>query len=200
MLKKILSSLYHRYRNRLRCLCLGLNSRDTSIGKRVIIDNPQWIHFGNHCGLSDDVELCVGFNKDVTKEKEHPDLIIGNHVWIGRNCHIGCEYEIIIEDYVIFGPMVHVTDRNHYYEDVTKPIELQGEFGKGKMTIGAESWIGFGAQIMAGVNIGRHCVIGAGSIVTKDVPDYSVVGGNPARILKRYDFNTQKWVKTNGKK
>lgn len=179
----------------IKCKRFRLNSRDTSIGKRVIIINPQWIHLGYHCGLADDAELCVTYSKDVTKEKDHPDLYIGNHVWIGRNSHIGCEYEITIGDYVILGPMVHITDRNHFYEDISKPIDLQGEFGKGKMVIGAGTWIGFGAQIMAGVNIGKNCVIGAGSIVTKDVPDYCVVGGNPAKILKKYNSNTKKWEK-----
>ena len=59
---------------------------------------------------------------------------------------------------------------------------------------------GANVTILKGVSIGENSIVAAGAVVTKDVPDYCVVGGNPARILKRYDFNTQKWVKTNGKK
>lgn len=66
---------------------------------------------------------------------------------------------------------------------------------KGPIRIGRGSWIGFGAQIMSGVTIGRQCVVAAGAIVVKDVPDYCVVGGNPAKILKRYNFNTGNWEK-----
>ena len=55
--------------------------------------------------------------------------------------------------------------------------------------------LGFGCQILSGVKIGKHCVVAAGAVVTKDVPDYSVVGGNPAKLLKRYSFEKKEWVR-----
>lgn len=66
---------------------------------------------------------------------------------------------------------------------------------KGPIVIGAGTWLGFGCQIMSGVKIGKHCVIAAGAIVVKDVPDFSVVGGNPAKILRYYNPDTKSWEK-----
>ena len=89
----------------------------------------------------------------------------------------------------------------HYiYEDIHVPIYKQKTCSKGPVFIGDETWIGFNSQIMSGVSIGKHCVIASGSIVVKDVPDYSIVGGNPARILKQYNFVTNKWEKYNEEK
>ncbi|WP_317259024.1 DapH/DapD/GlmU-related protein [Parabacteroides sp. AD58] len=61
--------------------------------------------------------------------------------------------------------------------------------------MGDESWLGYGSQIMLGVTIGKHCVIAAGTIVTKDIPDYSIAVGMPAKIIKQYNFETSKWEK-----
>jgi acetyltransferase-like isoleucine patch superfamily enzyme len=63
------------------------------------------------------------------------------------------------------------------------------------VTIADDVWIGGNVVILAGISIGKHAVIGAGSVVTKDVPPYSVVVGNPAKIVKKYDFNLNAWIK-----
>ncbi|MDK0954333.1 DapH/DapD/GlmU-related protein [Clostridium perfringens] len=59
--------------------------------------------------------------------------------------------------------------------------------------MGYQSFIGMGSRIMAGVKIGKHCIIGANSVVTRDVDDYSIVAGCPAAVIKRYNFNGRKW-------
>lgn len=128
-----------------------------------------------------------------------PRLIIGNRVHFGKMNRIGCDNKIVIEDDVLFAPHVHISDRNHGFEDIHVPISRQKVTSKGSVVIGAETWLGFGCQVMSGVKIGRHCVIAAGAIVVKDVPDYCIVGGNPARILKQYNQETRKWEKYNGK-
>ena len=63
------------------------------------------------------------------------------------------------------------------------------------VTIGDGSFIGFGVHISPGVTIGKNCVIGAGSVVTKPIPDYSVVAGVPAKVIKHYSFEENKWVR-----
>ena len=127
-----------------------------------------------------------------------PQLLIGNRVHFGKMNRIGCDNKIVIEDDVLFAPHVHISDRNHGFEDIHTPISKQKVISKGPVVIGAETWLGFGCQVMSGVEIGKHCVIAAGAVVVKDVPDYCVVGGNPARILKQYNKNTNKWEKYNG--
>lgn len=188
-IKRSLRLLYIRYKYKI-------DTNDVSIGKNFLASHIECVKFGHHIGISDNVELCVTYNKDILNHNNitKPSLTFGDNVWIGRDCHFGCSYDIRIGNYVIFGPSCHVSDRNHGYEDINVPISLQAEVTKGPVVVGDETWIGFGAQIMAGVHIGKHCVIGAGSIVTKDIPDYCVVGGNPAKILKRYDVKSNKWL------
>ncbi len=95
-----------------------------------------------------------------------------------------------------FAAYVHITDHSHEYRDISKPVIDQGVFTKGPVRIGKGSWIGLRASILSGVTIGEHSVVAAGSIVTKDVPAYSVVAGCPARVISHYDNETGKWVKT----
>ena len=83
---------------------------------------------------------------------------------------------------------------NHDYEDVMKPIVMQG-FSTKEILVEDGAWIGAGVIITAGVWIGKNAVIGAGSVVTKDVAPYTVVVGNPARPVKRFNFNTNAWEK-----
>ena len=165
-----------------------------SFNNRVRIVNSKYIKMGKYVFLDDDVELCV--NKTIPNIC--PQLIIGNRVQFGKMNRIGCDNRIVIEDDVLFAPHVHISDRNHGFEDIHTPISKQKVTSKGPVVIGAETWLGFGCQVMSGVKIGRHCVIAAGAVVVKDVPDYCVVGGNPARILKQYNKNTNKWEKYNG--
>jgi acetyltransferase-like isoleucine patch superfamily enzyme len=83
---------------------------------------------------------------------------------------------------------------NHNYEDVEKSIADQG-INIQTVIIENDVWIGANSIILAGVHIGKHVVIGAGSVVTKDIPPYSVALGNPARIVKQYDVEKKQWIK-----
>ena len=114
---------------------------------------------------------------------------------MGKYNDFGCSNKIIIGNDVITAPFVHITDRDHSYEDITVPIMYQSANSKGAVVIKDGTWLGFGVQIMSGVTIGKQSVIAAGSIVTKDIPDYCVAVGNPARVIKKYNLDTQKWEK-----
>ena len=92
---------------------------------------------------------------------------------------------ITIEDDVLIGSGVHIYTTNHNYSDRLKPISIQGSTVK-DVVIGRESWIGANAVILPGVTIGQGSVIAAGSVVTKNVGAYTLVGGVPARIIKTF--------------
>ena len=89
-----------------------------------------------------------------------------------------------------------IMDHSHAYEDIDVPIIRQGITKGGRIRIGEGSWIGHGAAIVCSrgeLTIGRHCVVAANSVVTRSIPDYSVVFGMPASIIRQYDPDTQVW-------
>jgi acetyltransferase-like isoleucine patch superfamily enzyme len=97
---------------------------------------------------------------------------------------------------VIFGPSVLVTDHGDKLLE-GRPAMQDGQMVGGTVRIEEECWIGFGSVIVCEqgeLTIGRHSVVGANSLITRSIPSYSVVAGNPARIVKQYDFSAGKWV------
>lgn len=120
---------------------------------------------------------------------------VGN-VLIGDYCGIGLNNVIIgpvtLGNYVMLAQNVVISGLNHSYQDITTPPRQQPVTTK-QITIGDSVWIGANSVITAGVTIGKHAVIGAGSVVVKDIPDYCVAAGNPARIIKKYDFESKTW-------
>ena len=109
------------------------------------------------------------------------DVTIGDFTRIGIHCTvIG---PVCIGNNVNLAQGITVTALNHNFDDVTKRIDEQGVSTK-PVVIGDDVWIGANAVILPGVTIGRHCVVAAGAVVTKDVPDNTVVGGVPAKVLK----------------
>lgn len=114
------------------------------------------------------------------------DVLIGNDCLIGlRNTLIG---PIQIGNHVIIAQNVVISGLNHRYEDISIPIHKQGVITK-KITIEDEVWIAANSIITAGIHIGKHSIVAGGSVVTKDVPPYSVVAGNPAKVIKTLQNN-----------
>ena len=109
------------------------------------------------------------------------EIEIGNNSGIGTNCRIAGPLSIGCD--VMIAPNVSIYTRNHETENIYRPMRLQTAPLK-KVTIGDDVWIGANAIILPGVTIGNGCIVAAGAVVTKDVPDYAVVGGNPAKIIK----------------
>lgn len=115
---------------------------------------------------------------------------------IGHNSRIGLGNVLIgpvtIGDNVILAQNIVMSGLNHNYTDVGKPIYLQGET-VAMITIEDDCWIGANAVIVAGVTIGKHSVISGGAVVTKNIPPFCVAVGNPAKVIKKYNFETKVW-------
>jgi acetyltransferase-like isoleucine patch superfamily enzyme len=122
-------------------------------------------------------------------------------VAIGSNSRIGLGSVLIgpvsIGNQVILAQNIVVSGLNHSYTDVNVPIRLQ-KVTTSPIIIGDEVWIGANAVITAGVTIGKHTVIAAGAVVTKSIPAYCVAVGNPAKVIKRYNFENKEWEKVIG--
>ena len=172
----------------VRCVFAGVNfSGGVYVGRHVHFVNGNVIKLGKGVQIRPDV-----------------DLFAASEFCVGDGCDIGTRNRIvgnvIIEDNVLLGPDNYICSHDHYYQDVKLPIKSQGVYavnnnGHRELRIGEGSWIGTHVAIIGDVHIGKHCVIGANSVVTKDVPDYCVVLGAPAKIVKRYNFSTEKWEK-----
>lgn len=151
------------------------------------IKNPKHIYIGKNCRINDKVWLAsLGSNSK---------LIIGDRVRIGRFSEIYAIQSISIEEGVVMAENTYISDNTHSYDDVNVPIRDQNVTPLNSVDVGRGTWIGRNACIM-GCKIGRNCVIGAFSFVKKDIPDYCVVVGNPARIVKRYNPQSGSWEKT----
>lgn len=194
--------LVQRSINKLHSLWLTSTYPFASIGKNVSVhyscDLKRLyacrISIGNQVTLAGDVWLNVACYRDV---RTQPAIIIEDGCGIGRRSMISARNQIRVGRNTIFGPSVCVIDHNHEYEDVTVPIQHQGIAKGGTIRIEEGCWIGFGAAILCTKNelvIGRNSVIGANAVVTRSVPAYSVVAGNPAKIVKRYDPAKKVWV------
>jgi len=120
------------------------------------------------------------------------DIVVGNYTRVGAgNTIIG---PVTIGDKVNLAQNVVVSGLNHNFGDINQTIVEQGVNTK-EIVIHDDVWIGANSVVLSGVTIGKHVVVGAGSVVTKNIPDFCVVVGNPARVIKQYDFEKEEWVK-----
>ena len=148
--------------------------RGSKIYHSVRMDTPPYRKFS--LGRRSVVESYACINNAVG------NVIIGDHTRIGLHCTI--IGPVTIGSHVNLAQGITVTALNHNFEDTAKRIDEQGITTK-EVIIGDDVWIGTNAVILPGVTIGRHSVVAAGAVVTKDVPDYCIVGGVPASIIKR---------------
>lgn len=158
-----------------------------SLGKTVTIGDNVEINALSKYGVSigNNVSILKGTIIECTGVISHlgEGLIIGNNVGIAQNCFIQVRGSVVIGNNVIFGPNVSIFSENHDFSNAELPVSLQGVTRRGvKVEDGV--WIGTRAVILDGVTIGKNSIIAAGSIVTKDVPPYTIVGGIPAKIIK----------------
>lgn len=125
----------------------------------------------------------------------NPLISLGDNVSIQQNCHITCAERIFIGSNTSIAANVTITDIDHPYTDIKVAPERQPIKVK-PVAIGEDCKIYNNAVILYGVKIGKHCVIGANTVVNRDIPDYCVAVGIPARIVKRYNFETKSWERT----
>jgi acetyltransferase-like isoleucine patch superfamily enzyme len=155
------------------------------LGDNVIIDalSKNGVTVGDHVSIArDSILFCTG----VIAQKG-TGIKIGNRTGINSRAYLGGQGGITIGDDVIFGPNVQVFSENHNFSDLTINIKDQG-VKRQAVNIGNNCWLGAGSTILAGVVIGNGCVIAAGSVVTKSIPENSIVAGVPARIIKSRNF------------
>lgn len=184
LLKNGLFYLLFRSTNTFRCL-----GWPVVFNSGVEIENTETLSIGKFSNIGKDTWMRSALPGKGT------GITLGTNAMIGKRNFISCAKEITVGNNCIFGPNVTVVDSNHEYKDISKPILTQGSSKPIPVLIGDDCWIGINAVILPGTKIGRHCVIGANSVVSGEIPDNSVVTGSPARIVKTFDTKTRRWVK-----
>jgi acetyltransferase-like isoleucine patch superfamily enzyme len=122
-----------------------------------------------------------------------PVVRIGDHVLIGKGSGIVGHHTVEIGDDVFTGHHVYITDANHGYED--RSLSIGKQFAPTRpVRVGSGSWLGHGTVVLPGADIGRNVAVGAGSVVTGHLPDFSVAVGNPARVIRQY-VDGEGWVR-----
>jgi acetyltransferase-like isoleucine patch superfamily enzyme len=205
--KELFLILYHRFFQALRGMILKITIKSRGL---IFCGRRTNIHFRHkiRCGKSLVIEEGVSINA-LSKD----GILLGDHVTIGRYSniigsgvirnlgmglkvgdnsnigsysHIGFQGEIEIGNYVIMGPYVKIFSENHNFEDPSIAFKYQGETRQ-KVTIADNCWIGSGSIILAGVSLGSGVVVAAGSVVTKSFGNNLIIGGVPAKILRKIE-------------
>lgn len=172
---------------------LKKSARGGIIEKPLKIRGAEYIHCGRNFKLRKGFRIeCIA---SFAGEKLSPELEIGDNVIIGYNFTALVTEKISIGDNALFAGNVLMTTENHGIDPESElPYSSQPLISKG-ITIGKNVWIGQNAVILPGVEIGDNSIIAAGSIVTKSVPPCCIAAGNPARVIKQYDFERHEWKK-----
>lgn len=150
-------------------------AKNIFIGKNVIIQYKTWL-------------------AAVPLTSKDAKLVFEDGCVIGNFNHIYSTHSIILHKDVLTADKVYISDNIHGYEDINIPIRKQPIVQKKEVEIGEGSWLGENVCVI-GAKIGKHCVIGANSVVTKDIPDNCLAVGSPARVIKKYNFEKKEWIK-----
>lgn len=166
--------------------------RFASIGKRTLIihplkiEKPKTISIGEKTYIGSFAWLMGTDERDIS-------LRIGNDVQIGHFSHIVAKKSVNIEDGVLIADRVFISDCTHEYNNINSNIKDLPIRKLNSVHIGAGSWLGENVCV-CGASIGKHCIIGANSVVTKDIPDFCVAAGIPAEVIKTYDHTMKEWI------
>ena len=167
-----------------------------SISRDFRAHNPQCMELGSDVSISHQVTLraVTRYPWSLQTQTFTPRLTLGDGCFIGNGSHISCSQRVDIGKNVMIAEQCYISDSNHDYRNVDLSIKEQPVIVSGDLTVGDDTWIGAHCCVSGAFTIGRHCVIGANSVVTSDIPDFSVAVGAPARVIKRYDPSSHQWI------
>jgi carbonic anhydrase/acetyltransferase-like protein (isoleucine patch superfamily) len=196
------TELFGRLLTKTRTRWMRLTYPFAGCGKDISIHYTCEIHrsASNRIQIDDSVVIAAGAWLNVPEPAigAPPTIVLQSGCKIGRRCMISAKNSIWLENDVLLGPSVIITDHSHEFSNVTLPIHTQGLTPGGAVRIERNCWLGHGAAVICTSGelvIGRNSVIGANAVVTQSVPPFSVVAGNPAKVIRRYRPETGRWAK-----
>ena len=181
-------NIKNRVNKKIKQMIFLSKQSDVYVGDCLVVNAPQLVQIGSGSVLGDNTKfICCNMR---TKA---PCILIGKNFHATRNFTVQCSNRVIIDDDVLVASDVFLIDYNHGLNPMTKSyLDNPLDVSKG-LHIKDGVWIGNNVIILSGVTIGQKAIIAAGSVVTKDIPDYAIAAGNPAKVIKLFNFETQQW-------
>lgn len=166
-----------------------------NVARTAFIDKSVHVLGWRSVVIGEDTILSQGCWLNVNHRNEHQDKIkIGKRSYIGRDNFFTSGALIELKDYAMTSVFCSFIGSSHYFSDPFRPYIWSGVLDDAEITLGVNCQLGAGVTIVGNVKIGHGCIIGANTLVNKNVPPFSVVVGNPGRVIKRYDVETKTWI------
>lgn len=168
-------------------------------GKKSFIKKPDQIFNPKNISIGNGVRIEKGVVlysiREYSGMKHNGEIVISDGFYGNRFLNLTSAKKIYISKNVLCGPNVFLNDADHGYADIDANIMTSPLSIKNGIHIGEDCWIGANVFITGNVTLGQHCVVAANSVVTKSFPDYSIIAGVPAKLIKFYDVNKKEWIK-----
>jgi acetyltransferase-like isoleucine patch superfamily enzyme len=172
--------------------------RGLILGRGIVLRHPGRISLGHQVAIDDqafidgsgsgEIGVVLGdgvlLSRNCTILGKHGHVVLEDRVDVGNNCVFASASGIRVGVATIIAGNCYIGGGRYHHEDLGTPIMDQGAYSLGETVIGEGSWLGAGAIVLDGVRLGKGVIVGAGAVVTKDAPDYAVLVGSPARILR----------------
>jgi len=188
-----MAHLYHRAKSETYYrVQFGSFGTGSVLRKPLLLANTDCIHIGREVYIREGARLEVVKGTSV----RNPRLEIGSGTNIEQNVHIVCHNFVRLGENVSITGNCCIVDVTHPYDDVTDASKIGSRIldDAASVEIGDNSFLGFGTVVLPNVRIGKYVITGANSVVVDNVPDYSVVAGAPAKVIRTYDFEAGRWV------
>ena len=190
LLKRLIGKLRRECRSWYFRRHLGRLGKGSFISPPSYIYGGKWIHIGDSVAIWREARI-----EALCDRSEAPGIHIGNGTTIHPYVHIGALQEVAIGAGVLIASRVYITDHDHDYLNPFEPPISNGRLIVDPVRIEDYVWLGEGAMVLKGVTIGERSIIGAGSVVTRSIPPFSIAVGSPAKVIRRYNQDAKVWEK-----
>ncbi len=192
-MKRLIKALYTRLFNFKLFFLNKRIKKGVFIGRRTEVKNRKYLYIGKNARIGNG--FIARFYDNFEGVKYEPSVIIEEDAYIGDNFKILSNDKVKICKNALLASDIFITTENHGMDP-----ECGIKYGKQTLTnkpveLGENCWIGEKVVILPGVTVGKYSIVAAGSVVTRSVEDYTIVAGNPARVIKKYNFETKTWEK-----